>query len=77
MVYEISENYRELLAMSSVASWSGKRQMLSINPLNDELNPTCHLLALLGSHHTFHVSGLRVNWTSDQKCFCNLCNMLM
>jgi hypothetical protein len=33
----------------------------SINPLNAELNPICHLLALLGAHHIFHVSGLRVN----------------
>jgi len=31
------------------------------NPLNAELNPICHLLALLGAHHIFHVSGLRVN----------------
>ena len=30
------------------------------NPLNAELNPICHLLALLGTHHIFHVSGLRV-----------------
>jgi len=29
------------------------------NPLNAELNPICHLLALLGAHHIFHVSGLR------------------
>jgi len=32
-----------------------------INPLNAELNPTSHLLALLGAHLIFHVSGLRVN----------------
>jgi len=32
-----------------------------VNPLNAELNPICHLLALLGAHHIFHVSGLRVN----------------
>ena len=31
------------------------------NPLNAELNPICHLLALLGAHLIFHVSGLRVN----------------
>ena len=31
-----------------------------INPLNAELNPICHLLALLEAHHIFHVSGLRV-----------------
>ena len=34
---------------------------LVINPLiNAELNPICHLLALL-AHYIFHVSGLRVN----------------
>jgi len=31
-----------------------------INHLNDELNPICHLLALLGAHHIFHVSRVRV-----------------
>ena len=30
------------------------------NPLNAELNPICHLVALLGAHHIFRVSGLRV-----------------
>jgi len=30
------------------------------NPLNAELNFICHLLALLGAHHIFHISGLRV-----------------
>ena len=34
---------------------------ISINPSNAELNPICHLLALLAAHHIFHVSGLRVN----------------
>jgi len=29
-------------------------------PLNTELNPICHLLALLGAHHIFHVSRIRV-----------------
>jgi hypothetical protein len=32
-----------------------------INPLNAELNPIYHLLALLGAHHIFNVGGLRVN----------------
>jgi hypothetical protein len=31
-----------------------------INPLNAELNPTCHLLALVGAHHILHVSRIRV-----------------
>ena len=31
------------------------------NPLNTELNPICHLLALLGAQHVLHVSRIRVN----------------
>ena len=30
------------------------------NPLNAELNPICHLLALLGVQHFLHVSRIRV-----------------
>ena len=37
----------------------------SLNPLNTELNPICHFLALLGAHHILHVSRIRVN-VSDQ-----------
>jgi len=32
----------------------------TVNPLNAELNPICHLLALLGAHHILHVSRIRV-----------------
>jgi len=32
-----------------------------INPLNTELNPICHLLALLGAHYILHISRIRVN----------------
>ena len=31
------------------------------NSLDAELNPICHLLALLGAHHILHVSQTRVN----------------
>jgi len=31
------------------------------SPFNAELNPICHLLALLGAHHILHVSRIRVN----------------
>ena len=31
-----------------------------VNPLDAELNPICHLLALVGAHHILHVSGVRV-----------------
>jgi len=36
-----------------------------INPLNAELNPICRLLALLGAHHIFHVSRIRVKVTEN------------
>ena len=39
---------------------SNARQALCINPLNAELNPICHSLALLGAHHILHVSRIRV-----------------
>jgi len=32
-----------------------------IDPLNTELNPICHLLALLGAHRILYVSRIRVN----------------
>ena len=32
----------------------------AINPLNAQLNPICHLLALLGAHHILYVSWIRV-----------------
>jgi hypothetical protein len=40
--------------------------MRNINPLKAQLNPICHLLALLGTHHILHVSSIRVNF------FCNV-----
>jgi hypothetical protein len=30
------------------------------NSSNAELNPICHLLALVGAHHILHVSRIRV-----------------
>jgi len=33
----------------------------NINPLIAELNPICHLLALLEAHHILHVNRIRVN----------------
>jgi hypothetical protein len=32
-----------------------------VNHLNIDLNPICHLLALLGAHHIFHVGRIRIN----------------
>jgi len=38
------------------------RRFRQFNPLNAELNPTCHLLALLGAHRILHVSKIRVKF---------------
>jgi len=37
------------------------------NPLNAELNPICHLLALLEAHHILHVSRVRVKFTDNSQ----------
>ena len=42
------------------------------NPLNAELNPICHLLALVGVRHILHVSGVRVNYFVWNKKSCCL-----
>jgi len=46
--------------------------MTCFNLLNGELNPICHLLALLGAHHILHISRIRVkrNFIADNlQCF--------
>jgi hypothetical protein len=35
-------------------------KVLFVDPFIVELNPICHLLALLGAHHILHVSRIRV-----------------
>ena len=59
---QIPENLTSLLLTPQ-----GKALSLSLpcggsafNTLNAELNPICHLLALLGAHHILHVSRVRV-----------------
>jgi hypothetical protein len=41
--------------------FSKQTQYSEINPLNAEINPIRHMLALLGAHHILHVSRIRVN----------------
>ena len=60
-----------LASVSMCWHWTRSNVYMSIriNPLNAELNPICHLLALLGAHLIFHVSGLRVKvWMLNWKC---------
>jgi len=37
----------------------------NVKPLTADLNPICHMLALLGAHYILHVSGLRVKQERD------------
>ena len=39
-----------------------KVERISFNPLNAELNPIRHLLALVGARHFVHVSRVRVKF---------------
>jgi len=43
-----------------VDSFEFRWYILLFNPLNAELNPICHLLALLGAHLIFHISRIKV-----------------
>jgi len=40
--------------------WNCNKFISHFNSLNAELNPICHLLALLGTHHILHISRIRV-----------------
>jgi len=44
----------------SVYVYDGNRGGTVVNPLNAELNPMCHMLALLGAHRILRVSRIRV-----------------
>ena len=37
--------------------------------LKSRINPTCHLLALIGAHHIFHISRLRVKNSNSTPLF--------
>jgi len=39
---------------------SATHRCVFLTLLNAQLNPICHLLALLGAYHILHVSGIRV-----------------
>ena len=59
MIYlNCSESLRADLVIENFRRYGRKRTVL--NPLNPELNPICHLLALLGVHHFLHLSRIKV-----------------
>ena len=42
------------------------KEVQLLNPLNAELNPIRHLLALVGARHIVHVNRIRVNVQKEQ-----------
>jgi hypothetical protein len=60
-VYQFFKNYLRRAAIFCASHPTGEISVSVFNPLNPELNPICHLLALLGAHHILHVSRIRVN----------------
>jgi len=59
LCFQICKKMKFLVCHKIVGEWY--YNLPYINPLNAKLNPTCHLLALLGAHHILHVSRIRVN----------------
>jgi len=57
----MGKNCQSLEQNFKVYKYNTRRKMdIHVNPLNAKLNPICHLLTLLGAHHTLHVSRIRV-----------------
>jgi hypothetical protein len=59
MTFAILHFYNFLLVIDTTVQ-NNDEISLHFNPLNSELNPICHLLALLEAHHILHVSRIRV-----------------
>jgi hypothetical protein len=56
-VGDIRQSYENSTLQTSPEEKNAYRGSYS---LNTQLNPICHLLALLGAHHILHVSRIRV-----------------
>jgi hypothetical protein len=57
MSRDMLKEFREIKILTRV-------RLVGFNPLNAELNPICHLLALLGAHPILYVSRIKVNCNS-------------
>ena len=61
--------YKLLLEQPKMYYWLSVIFFVLLNPLNAELNPICHLLALIGAHLILHVSRIRVKFTLSEDIF--------
>jgi hypothetical protein len=59
-------------ATDAVLQWDGNAKLrFDFNILNTELNPICHLLALLEAHRIVHVSRIGVNASQSISIYVN------
>jgi len=61
ITFQLDSTKRRTLRSTFGALFFSRSHSVCIIPLNTDLNPICHLLALLGIHHILHVSRIRVN----------------
>jgi hypothetical protein len=59
-IFQVSQNYFE-------------HEGIRPNPSNAEFKTMCYLAALLGAHHIFHVSRIRVKLRSDDRTLLTIC----
>ena len=56
----LTEPFLESISMAEPLAYPISYKLMVFSPLNAELNPICHMLALLGAPYIYDVSGLRV-----------------
>ena len=64
MIVAVYNSHLNLYLLTWSIWWApnnASKGQMGFNPLNAELNPICHLLALLEAHPILHVSRVRVN----------------
>ena len=64
-LYEDARSEKIYIEKIYAKTYLMKRTRFSLNPLNADLNPICHLLALLGTHLILHVDRIRVTVSSN------------
>jgi len=59
-IIQYTTSFQDTVTYSDSQCSSKLRYNVQFNPLNADLNPIYHLLALLGAHHILDISGIRV-----------------
>jgi len=59
--HRVPSHFNWIIPPRRVTFYTTSARLWWFNPLNAELNPICHLLALLGAHPILHISRIRVN----------------